>query len=404
MKHLWTATYALTLLGTTALAAQPAAAQTDTITLGTAVQLTGKDANTGRYYRDGYQFAIDKINEKGGITVGGKKYLLKLDLLDNQSDTNLDVQLYTKLITQDKVDFLLGSYSSAVVLVDTSVAEKYQIPMVQGGGAAGTIFSRGYKWIFGTLPRGEDYFSSTIAMMGALNPKPKTVALITADDAFDVSVAQGTRELLKKSGFDTVLDQQYAANSSDFSSVLTLIKSKQPDVVLWGGLLAEVLNSIREAKSLNVAPNGFTSFTVGVPTADFRKALDKDSEGAFGMTPWVPTGALKDDWFGDDNAFNQAYIAKFNYEPDYHAASAVADVEVFAKAIEKAGTLDKTAVRDAIANIAFDSAYAHVKFADNGQIDVPQIAIQVQDGKVVPIFGTTMINKPRYPVPEWDKR
>ena len=404
MRHFAAKALGIALLASTALWIGPAAAQDSTITLGTAVQLTGKDANTGRYYRDGYQFAIDKINEKGGITVGGKKYRLKLDLLDNQSDTNLDVQLYTQLITRDKVDFLLGSYSSAVVLVDTSVAEKFQIPMVQGGGAASQIFTRGYKWVFGTLPRAEDYFSSTITMMQQLSPKPKTVALITADDAFDVSVAQGTRDLLKKSGFETVLDQQYPANSSDFSSVLTVMKSKQPDAVLWGGLLAEVLNSIRQAKSLNVNANDLTSFTVGVPTADFRKALDKDSESAFGMTPWVPTGALKDEWFGDDNAFNQAYIAKFNYEPDYHAASAVADVEVFAKAIAKAGSLDKTAVRDAIAKIEFDSAYARVKFADNGQIDVPQIVIQVQDGKVVPIFGTKMINIPRYPVPGWDKR
>ena len=237
-----------------ALSAARLFAQTNTITLGTAVQLTGKDANTGRYYRDGYQFTIDKINEKGGITVGGKKYNLKLDILDNQSDTNLDVQLYTKLITQDKVDFLLGSYSSAVVLVDTSVAEKFEMPMVQGGGAASQIFTRGYKWVFGTLPRAEDYFSSTIAMMGALDPKPKTVALITADDAFDVSVAQGSRELLKKAELDIVLDQQYAANSADFSSVLTLVKSKSPDAILWGGLLAEVLNGIRQAKSLNAAP------------------------------------------------------------------------------------------------------------------------------------------------------
>lgn len=387
-----------------ALGIVPAAAQTNTITLGTAVQLTGKDANTGRYYRDGYQFAIDKINEKGGITVGGKKYLFKLDLLDNQSDTNLDVQLYAKLITQDKVDFLLGSYSSAVVLVDTSVAEKFGMPMVQGGGAASQIFGRGYKWIFGTLPRAEDYFSSTIAMMGQLDPKPKTVALITADDAFDVSVAQGTRDLLKKAGLETVLDQQYAANSSDFSSVLTLVKSKDPDAILWGGLLAEVLNGIRQAKSLNVSAKDLTSFTVGPPTADFRKALGKDAAYAFGMTPWVPTGALKDDWFGDDKAFNDAYIAKFNYEPDYHAASAVADVEVYAKAIAKAGALDKDAVRTAIAASDFDSAYAHVKFAANGQIDVPQIAVQIQDDKVVPIYGDKMINKPRYPVPGWDKR
>jgi branched-chain amino acid transport system substrate-binding protein len=291
-----------------------------------------------------------------------------------------------------------------VVLVDTSVAEKFEMPMVQGGGAASQIFSRGYKWVFGTLPRAEDYFSSTIAMLGQLDPKPKTVALITADDAFDVSVAQGTRELLKKAGLEIVLDQQYAANSADFSSVLTLLKSKSPDVVLWGGLLAEVLNSIRQAKSLDVSAKDLTSFTVGPPTADFRKALGPDAEYSFGMTPWVPTGALKDEWFGDDNAFNQAYIAKFNYEPDYHAASAVADVEVYAKALAKAGSLDKKAVRDAIAASDFASLYAHVKFAANGQIDVPQIAIQIQDGKIVPVYGEKLLNKPRYPVPGWDKR
>jgi branched-chain amino acid transport system substrate-binding protein len=399
MRRIWLAGVALAVL-----AGAPAWAQTNTITFGSAVQLTGKDANTGRYYRDGYQLAIDKINEKGGITVGGKKYALKLDLLDNQSDTNLDVQLYTRLITRDKVDFLLGSYSSGVVLVDTSVAEKFEIPMVEGGGAASQIFSRGYKYIFGTLPPAEDYFGSTIAMMGALTPKPKTVALITADDAFDVSVAKGTRLLLKKAGFDLVLDQQYAQKSADFSSLLALVKSRQPDVVLWGGLLAEVLDGIRQSKSLDVSANGLTSYTVGVPTADFRKALGKDADYAFGMTPWVPTAALKDDWFGDAEQFAKAYIAKYHYEPDYHAASAAADVEIFAKAIEKAGSLDKKAVRDAIAKSDFESLFAHIKFAADGQIDVPQIAIQIQHGEVVPVFTTHMLTKPLYPVPPWSKR
>jgi len=77
---------------------------------------------------------------------------------------------------------------------------------------------------------------------------------------------------------------------------------------------------------------------------------------------------------------------------------------VYAKALAKAGTLDKKAVRDAIATIEFDSLFAHVKFAENGQIDVPQIAIQIQDGKVVPIFTDHALNKPRYPVPAWGKR
>lgn len=399
MKRFYIASLALM-----SLAASPAGAQSNTILLGSAVQLTGKDANTGRYYRDAYQLAVDKINAKGGVTIAGKNYTFKLTVLDNQSDTNLGAQLYTQLLTRDKVDFLLGSYSSNDVMVDSTVAEKYEMPFVQGGGASSQIFSRGFKYTFGTLPPAEDYFSSTITMMRELSPQPKTVALVVADDAFDVAVGLGTRELLKKAKLDIVLDQQYAQKSSDFSSLLALVKSKTPDVLLWGGLAAEVLDEIRQAKSLDVNPKGFTSFTVGVPTADFRKALGKDAEYAFGMTPWLPTGTQKDDWFGDDAQFNKEYIAKYNYEPDYHAASAAADVEVYAKALAKAGTLDKKVVRDTIAKIEFDSLYAHIKFAENGQIDVPQIAIQIQDGKIVPIFTDHSLNKPRYPVPSWSKR
>jgi branched-chain amino acid transport system substrate-binding protein len=275
---------------------------------------------------------------------------------------------------------------------------------VQGGGASGQIFARGYKYTFGTLPRAEDYFSSTIALMGTLSPKPKTVALVVADDAFDVAVGKGTRDLLTKAGLEIVLDQQYTQKSSDFSSLLALVKSKSPDVILWGGLAAEVLDEIRQAKSLDLNPKGFTSFTVGVPTADFRKALGKDAEYAFGMTSWLPTTALKDDWFGDADQFNKEYIAKYGYEPDYHAAAAASVVEIYAKALAKAGTLDKKAVRDMIAKIEFDSLYAHIKFAENGQIDIPQIAIQIQDGEVVPIYTDHLINKPRYPVPAWSKR
>src|SRR5215467_16361046 len=174
----------------------------DAITLGAAVQLTGRLANTGRYYGDGYQITVDKINSKGGVTVGGTKYQLALKIYDSQSDTNRGVQQYVQLLTQDKVNFLLGPFSSNDALDDSSVAEKYQVPMVQGGGASTQIFSRGYKYVFGTLPPADDYFSSTIKMLGKLEPKAKTVALVAADDSFDVSVAKGTRKLLKDAGLD----------------------------------------------------------------------------------------------------------------------------------------------------------------------------------------------------------
>src|SRR5689334_3399264 len=374
------------------------------IVLGASVQLTGPVANTGRYYRDAYQLAIDKINAAGGVKVGNESHKLALKLYDNQSDVNLSVRQYTQLVSQDKVDFLLGPFASNFALADSAVSEKYRIPMVQGGGASDQIFSRKFKYVFGTLAPASNYFGSTVDMLKKLEPAPKTVALLYADDAFDVSVADGTRPLLQKAGLTIAMDERYTSNASDFNSLLSQIKSVNADVVLVAGHETEILNFVRQAKSLAVAPKMY-SFTVGVPSEDFRKALGNDADYAFGMSAWLPNASLKDRWFGDAAAFATAYKAKYGYDPDYHAASAVADVETLAQAIENVGSADPQKVRDELAKINFPSLYGTIAFSENGQIDLPQVVIQVQGDKLAAVFGGNgFIEKPKYPMPAWSDR
>ena len=385
-----------------ALSATPTFAQD--IVLGASVQLTGPVANTGRYYKDAYDFAIDKINAAGGVKVGNTKRKLALKLYDNQSDVNLSVRQYTQLVSQDKVNLLLGPFASNFALADSAVSEKYRVPMVQGGGASDQIFSRKFKYIFGTLAPASNYFASTIDMLKQLEPAPKSVALLYADDAFDVSVAQGTRPLLQKAGLKIAIDARYSSNASDFNSLLSQIKSVNADAVLVAGHETEILNFVRQAKSLAVAPKMY-SFTVGVPSEDFRKALGKDADYAFGMTAWLPNASLKDRWFGDAAQFATAYKAKYGYDPDYHAASGVADVEAVAQAIENAGSVEPQKVRDALAKLNFPSLYGTIAFAANGQIDLPQVVIQVQGDKLVAIYGSKgFIVKPNYPMPAWNAR
>ncbi|MBS0314108.1 MAG: amino acid ABC transporter substrate-binding protein [Proteobacteria bacterium] len=379
-------------------------ASAEDIVLGASVQLTGPVANTGRYYRDAYQIAVDKINAAGGVKAGGKTYKLALKVYDNQSDVNLSVRQYTQLVTQDKVNLLLGPFASNFALADSAVSEKYRIPMVQGGGASDQIFARNFKYIFGTLAPASDYFGSTIDMMKALKSPPKSVALLYADDAFDVSVADGTRPKLKQAGFNTVMDERYSSNASDFNSLLSQIKAKGVDVVLVAGHETEILNFVRQAKSLAVAPKMY-SFTVGVPSEDFRRALGRDADYAFGMTAWLPQASLKDRWFGDAQQFAREYKAKFGYDPDYHAASGVADVETLAQAIENADSIDANKVRDAIAKTRFDSLYGPIAFGANGQINLPQVVIQVQGGQVAEIYSAKgFVQTPHYPMPAWNAR
>ncbi|HEX7927587.1 MAG TPA: ABC transporter substrate-binding protein, partial [bacterium] len=160
---------------------------------------------------------------------------------------------------------------------------------------------------------------------------------------------------------------------------------------------------IRQSKSLDVNTK-FYSFTVGVPSEDFRRALGPDGNYAFGMTTWLPAASSKDDYFGDAAKFAAAYKAKYNYDPDYHAASAVADVEAYVKALEAAGTLEPKAVRDAIAKVNFPSLYGQIKFDELGQINLPQTVVQVQKGQLVPVYGTAFLNKALYPMPDWKAR
>ena len=392
------------LLGAAIAIASATPALAQDVTLGASVQLTGPVANTGRYYRDAYQIAIDKINAAGGVKVAGKQHKLALKLYDNQSDVNLSVRQYTQLVTQDKVNLLLGGFASNFQLADSVVSEKYKIPMVQGGGASNEIFSRGFKYIFGTLAPASNYFGSTIQMMRALKNPPKTVALLYADDSFDVSTADGTRLLLKQAGFPLAMDERYSSNTSDFSTLLSQVKAKNVDAVLVAGHETEILNFVRNAKSLAIAPKMY-SFTVGVPSEDFRKALGKDADYAFGMTAWLPEASLKDRWFGDAAKFAVEYKARFGYDPDYHAASGAADVEALAMAIEKADSLEPQKVRDALAAIRFDSLYGPIAFGANGQINLPQLVIQVQGGQVAEVYNAKgFVQPPHYPMPAWNVR
>ena len=374
----------------------------DSVTLGSVVQLTGSLADTGRYYRDAYQFAVDKINEKGGITVGGTTHKLALKLVDNKSDEKLDAGQHEQLLSRDKVNVLLGPFTSNDVLAGSAVAEQHQVPMVQAGGASSEIYSRGYKFVFGTLPAADEYFGSTIDMMEQLTPRPKTVALISGDDSFDSAVVQGTLARLRKAGMEVVLNQQYSERTPNFYNILTLIEAKAPDVLLWSGHESGSISFIRQTKSRRINSR-LASFIVA-GTANFRAALGKDANYAFGMTPWIATERLKDRWFGDASQFSQAYEEKFRYPTPYLAAAAVAAVETHAMAMEAAGTLDPKSVRDAIAKLDFESVYGRVRFGDNGQIRLPQVVIQIQDEKVIEIFADKFINQPIYPVPAWDKR
>ena len=372
------------------------------IKLGCAISFTGKNSRSGKLYRDSYDMAVEQINKKGGVKVGSDTYQLKIVYYDDESDPTKSSKLVEKLIAEDKVDFLLGPYSSGITIPDSLVAQRYKVPMIEGGGASGKIFSRGNKYIFGTLPPAGQYFKSTLEMLKTFKPAPKTIAILYADDKFDVSVAEGTSELANEMGFNVVLHEKYAEAATDFNSILTKIKATGVEVVLVAGHTEESLNFTQQAKELNVSPK-LISMTVGPSEADFRKSLGKDAEYIYGVASWSTQMNFIGYLFNDTKEFIKLFKEKFNYDPDYHNASGIADVAIFKDAIERAGTLDKEKVRDAIAATNLSTIYGRVQFSDNGQIKGTSVVLQILGGEIYQVYPNG-VKEPVYPFPSWKMR
>jgi branched-chain amino acid transport system substrate-binding protein len=393
----------LTVIAGLGIVAAPSFAA-DEIVLGSAISQTGKYAREGKFYVDAYTLTVDAVNKAGGVKIGGKPYKLVLKLYDDQSDPNLSVRLFTRLVTSDKVNFLLGPYSSGITIPASAVSEKYEVPMVQGGGASGKIFDRGYKYIFGTLPKAEFYFQAAVEAAARFTPRAQTAALLYSNEAFDRSVADGARQWIKEQKIDKVYDEEYQPSTQDFTSVLAVLKSKNPDLVLVAGHEENALNFIRQAQAADLAPKMMV-FTVGPPTADFRKTLGKAAEYVFGITPWLPDMDVGGEIFKSARDFSKQFQERFGYEADYHVASGAADVLVYKVAIEKAQSLDAKKVRDALAAVDVETLYGRVKFEPSGQIAMGQVLVQIQEGKLVPVYAFgKMLAKPAYPAPKWSMR
>jgi branched-chain amino acid transport system substrate-binding protein len=390
------------------LAALPAFAA-DTIVFGAAISITGKTAKEGSYTRDGYQFAIDKLNELGGIKVGGKTYKAELKYYDDETKPERTAQLIEKLINEDKVNLILGPYGSSPTGTAAPIAERYRIPMVEANGSAEAIFSKGYKYSFMILSPAKLYLRGIIDVVRARDPSAKTVAILGENEAFSKEVAGGAADYAKEKGMDVVYDELYPTNAQDVSALLTAIKGKNPHVILGSGHLQDSLLIVKQSKDLGVSPRAM-GFSVGPSSPEFRANLGKAADYIFGATQW--TEALlyngEDPW-KTPKAFGAAFRAKHADYPTvpYQVAESAVAVIAYQKAIEKAGTIDPTKVRDALAALDLMTFYGKIKFDSRGvNIYKPMAVEQYQpDGKKYTVWPATEREKEAlYPMPPWDKR
>ncbi len=363
------------------------------IILGAALPLTGGQSREGGYFNKAYTMAVKEINEAGGIMVKdyGKKIPVKLIIYDDKSDNTTSVQLYEKLVTEDRVNALLGGYGTPLITAHTIVAEKYRVPYVNGGGATGAIYQRGMKYVFGLLSSIEKLSFTLMDWIGQQQnigklKKPVKIAVMGENTSHGKEFRQGIQSRSKSfpDRFQVVMDEPFELNLKDADPLLQKVKAANADLFLADARLADFTTIHRRYTEMGLYHLIISYGPRGTEKAA-RDALGQASDYIISCNWWhkdIPTAPAR--------AFAEKYQRTYNEPAEWFAALAYETVRVMAKAIEDAGTLDKTKIRDALAKMDMKNslvAGGRVWFEPNGQINNDYVMMQnLPGGKVALIY------------------
>ena len=380
----------------------------ETIKLGSAISLTGKYATNGVHAKNGYEFAIKKIRENGGIKFGGKCYNFDVTYYDDESKGDRGATLAERLINQDKIQYMLGPYSSGLTKAIAPVTEKYKIPMVEAEGASRSLFNKGYKYLFAVLSTSEQYLASAVTLAAekakesGKTASDVTVAIAVENDPFSLDIRAGVMEDADRLGMKIVIDEKLPRDLSDMSAILTKVKLVKPDLLVVSGHSKGAATAVRQIgeQKISVPMIALTHCEAADVTGNFGSAAND----ILCSTQWAETLTYEDPIFGSaanyEKEFKDAYPEYKSKKVPYQTAQASAAVYVFKDAFERAASLDKDKIRDAIADTDLKTFYGDIRFSDAGNnIAKPMVLRQIQDGEynvVAPsAFASHRLNWPR---------
>jgi branched-chain amino acid transport system substrate-binding protein len=383
----------------------PVAQAQPPIRVGATYAQTGSLAAPGQNMMRGSQLCIKHANDKGGVL--GRRIELLVE--DDRSDGRTAAAIYEKLITRDKVDAVLGLYSSPLTEAIADVIEKHRMPMVANA-VATSIFKKGRKFVFmGAVPA-ERFLEGLIEL--AATRRLRSLAVIHEDTLLQKSIAQGAMELARKRGLQVVLAEAYPKGTTDFGGILGKVKAASPEVLAAAAY--DVVVITRLLKKLGINPKMFAA-TVEVALPEYYQSLGRDAEFVYGASVWeaelvtIRAGGLIPiaREYPGAREFVESHRKEFpGAEFSYHTANAYGTCQVLLEAIRRAGSLDGGKVRDAILKLDFNTALGAFRVDRDGiQVAHRGVLFQWQEGKKVIVWPEELApGKPRFPTPPWSQR
>ncbi len=383
---------------------EPMAEKSAIIRFGAAVSETGKFAREGKDTRQGYGLWQDWVNnEYGGLLVGNQRYQVEIVYYDDQGKADTVARLSEKLIASDQVNFLLAPYSSGLTKSASALAEKYNKLMVAGGASSDSLFTRGFKNLFSVMTPASNYTESSLKTLSQAGAK--TVVIAYEDTPFPTSVASGAQKWSSAYGIEVLAVETYPKDIADVSAIMSKFKALNPDVFLGGGHFNDALLFVRSAKELDFNPKAMV-MTVGPSNPQLAAELGPDANYLFGPTQWESTMNYKGQYLGTASEYAQRYQEQWGEPPTYQAAGATAAALVLQLAIEKAGTLDTDAVRQAMRELDVVTFYGPIKFDATGKNVAKSMGtIQILDGQIKVVAPQAAgVTDMVYPQPPWQDR
>lgn len=339
------------------------------IRVGATVSLTGEFALLGKDQLQGMEMWADDVNRRGALL--GRK--VEIVYYDDESDPAKSVELYERLITTDKVDLLLGPYSSDITYAASEVAERHQFPMVATGAAASKIWSRGFRNIFQIDAPAARYMD--LPLQFAKEQGLSRVALIHGDAEFPLEVAAGARRKAAELGMEVVFDAEYALSATQFGELARRIGSADPEVLIGGTYLDDSIALVAALEEAGVRPK-IVALTVGPAQRAFGQALGENANNVIGVLAWMRSGFLP---LAYD--FSYRYKGKYGSNAAVHAAYGYAGGQVLEAGVRLAGSLDRDAIREQLRSMTFRSILGRYRVDDSGaQIAKSTYVMQWQNG------------------------
>ena len=375
-----------------------AAAAKAPIKIGISLPITGDFSEPGTAALKGYRVWQTYVNSHGGLL--GRK--VNLVVKDDQSDQNTIVNDYNALINSNKVDLLLGTFSSLLNLPASAVAEKAKMVYVEPAGGAPDMFDRGFHYLFfaqeATAPHQADLFARWVAGLPA-SQRPKTAAYPSQDDPFAKPVIDGIRQKLEAAGVKTVYQTTYAPTTTDFDTIASAIKSSGAELVAEGAVFDDGVGLIRSMKKVGYSPKVLFETSAPSEGDQFSKGVGlANTDGIFYTVSWSPEAT-----YSVNKKFVQTYRKRYGGVPPEDAADAFATAQVLQKAVEAVGKIDQAAIADWLHSHGVETILGKLSWDAKGAPQQAFLLAQWQNGtsEIVLPKNVATIDTILNPKPGW---